>query len=103
MSAPPDDRDDKTLPPGSSPRLEELEGDQTFVPARPPEEERTFLSSRPPEGASDPAMAGTSGALGPGGRVGRYAIQRQLGQGGMGTVFLGYDPELDRRVAIKLL
>jgi len=103
MSSAPDDRDDKTLPPGSSPRLGELEGDRTFVPTRPPEEERTFVSSRPPEGAHDPSLVGTLGTLGPGGRVGRYAIQRQLGQGGMGTVFLGYDPELDRRVAIKLL
>ena len=36
-------------------------------------------------------------------KIGRYLIQQRLGQGGMGAVFAGWDPELDRRVAIKLL
>ena len=35
--------------------------------------------------------------------MGRYVIVSKIGEGGMGTVFAAYDPELDRRVAIKLL
>ena len=34
---------------------------------------------------------------------GKWAIEKQLGQGGMGTVFLARDLERDRKVAIKVL
>ncbi|MFW5925638.1 MAG: serine/threonine-protein kinase [Myxococcota bacterium] len=34
-------------------------------------------------------------------RIGRYRVERLLGSGAMGFVFLGRDPELDRAVAIK--
>jgi len=35
--------------------------------------------------------------------LGEYRVERELGRGGMGVVFLAYDPTLERRVAIKVL
>jgi tetratricopeptide (TPR) repeat protein/predicted Ser/Thr protein kinase len=41
--------------------------------------------------------------LAAGAAVGRYRIERLLGQGGMGMVYAAHDPELDRRVAVKVI
>ena len=42
-------------------------------------------------------------SLQPGVRLGKYRIERQLGQGGMGAVFLAHDATLQRQLAIKVL
>ncbi len=35
--------------------------------------------------------------------IGRYQVRKQLGKGAFGTVYLGFDPNLGREVAIKVL
>ena len=46
-------------------------------------------------------MTDTTGYVGR--QFGRYVLEEFIGQGGMSTVFRAYDPDLDRRVAFKIL
>jgi serine/threonine-protein kinase len=62
----------------------------------------------PPEPAEEGAAAvlrqlAPPGGAGHLGRLGRYEVQRVLGQGGFGVVLRAHDPDLQRAVAIKVL
>ena len=59
----------------------------------------------PPAGAGgqDPSSTEDDETLAPGSRLGRYVVLEEIGAGGMGLVFSAYDPELNRKVALKLL
>ncbi|HEY8206607.1 MAG TPA: serine/threonine-protein kinase, partial [Myxococcaceae bacterium] len=52
-------------------------------------------------GQPDPNVPGR--ALEPGQRVDRYIILERLASGGMGEIYSAYDPQLDRKVALKLM
>jgi tRNA A-37 threonylcarbamoyl transferase component Bud32 len=64
---------------------------------RPPSEEDTLLGNhevavvRRGEPSPDPKT------------IGRYEVLDRLGEGGMGLIFTARDPELDRKVAVKLV
>jgi serine/threonine protein kinase/tetratricopeptide (TPR) repeat protein len=51
---------------------------------------------RPPPAAEDAGLV-------KGATIGRYVVLGLLGRGGMGEVYAAYDPELDRKIAVKLL
>ena len=59
---------------------------------------RTHPHVRPTE-----SQAGRLPVLSIGDRVGRYLVLTTLGSGGMGHVFAAYDPQLDRKIALKVL
>lgn len=56
----------------------------------------------PPSDAADAASPSSSPERWPPLNLGRYEVLHLLGEGGFGSVFLGRDPQLGRRVAIKV-
>ncbi|MEM9453089.1 MAG: tetratricopeptide repeat protein [Myxococcota bacterium] len=70
------------------PRL--LDTDGAFSP--------TAVTQSSGEILSEPAAMLPQGA-----KLGRYVVIDKVGAGGMGVVYAAYDPELDRKVALKVL
>src|SRR5262245_27734237 len=56
----------------------------------------------PPQDPRQDAGHGQA-TLARGAAIGRYVVLGLVGRGGMGEVYAAYDPELDRKVAVKLL
>lgn len=83
---------------GSKPLLPEGDADATefaaTVQSLPAPDEFGALASEPGlDAGADPTLS----------HIGRYALKRQLGQGGLGTVYEAWDPLLSRTVAVKTL
>ncbi len=93
----------------TSPGVAQRDADETRVERRssaPPPRAVTHVDALD-ETPLATRSSGLDGAASPGAAppatIGRYLVLGQLGAGAMGVVHTAYDPELDRKVAIKLL
>jgi serine/threonine-protein kinase len=60
-------------------------------------------NKRPNDEEAGPTRSFDSSVTGPGSQIGQFRIERELGRGAVGVVYLAHDTKLDREVAIKSL
>ena len=82
----------------SSERAESASGEAKSCP-QPADQATKFDDLDRTMGASPPDKT----EPGIGKHIGKYEVRQLLGRGGMGAVYLGYDPLIEREVAIKVL
>src|SRR5690606_39275651 len=93
-------------PPGQGPRARRARSDRRRCPPLrrgPCAAARRLRGAARRDRAGARAMSEAPEPIVPGTRVGGYAIVRELGAGGMATVYEARQLSLDRRVAIKVL
>jgi serine/threonine-protein kinase len=79
-------------------KLKKLAGMRVAASRAPPRPDRASPPARP-----DMARAGVHGEDLSGQTIGRYEIEHVVGRGAMATVYLGRDPKINRRVAVKTI
>ncbi|HZN91861.1 MAG TPA: serine/threonine-protein kinase, partial [Myxococcales bacterium] len=95
--------------PGSGVLGSDMAPTTPFIPAEPDEAgagaegERNKVPTLDLRGPGAQGNESRSDRLQPGDTLGRFVVLGKQGAGGMGVVYAAYDPELDRKVALKIL
>ena len=71
--------------------------------AKPERAEAVLDWMKQTHGSGKPSKGSLSGKNGPPQRLGRYVIERKIGRGAMGAVYLAKDPRINRSVALKVI
>lgn len=84
--------------------LDEGKGPKSVAPrSLPPEVLQKWKAAAPALAPATIRFPGPPSKAAPLWSIGQYQVQRELDRGGMGAVFLAWDADLKRRVAIKVL